>query len=100
MSDIAKCPKCFQYFDNSFAVTHCPKCRAEINGVEISNEVFDTSPAPLRSYSVYILPVSVAAIVLFALVGIFTIVGLKSPIFFAFAGLVTIMVYKQLRGFK
>lgn len=43
MSDIAKCPKCLQHFDNTFAVSACPKCGASIDGANLSNETFANS---------------------------------------------------------
>jgi uncharacterized protein (UPF0212 family) len=43
MSDIAKCPKCLQHFDNTIAVSNCPKCGARIDGANLSNETFANS---------------------------------------------------------
>ncbi len=43
MSDVARCPKCSRYFDNSFAVSFCPKCGASIDGTHLLNETFASS---------------------------------------------------------
>lgn len=40
MSDIARCPKCLQHFDNTIAVLTCPKCGANIDGSNLQNETF------------------------------------------------------------
>ncbi|MBS1794112.1 MAG: CD225/dispanin family protein [Acidobacteria bacterium] len=38
MSDVAKCPFCEKYFDSTFTVEKCPRCSADLTGVEIKSE--------------------------------------------------------------
>lgn len=44
MSDVAKCPLCQKYIDNTFKQNSCPKCGGNISGYELKNEAAKYSP--------------------------------------------------------